>query len=124
MPRPKFDDYSLLEKYTLAFLGGVAASVSEALVAHCASANDEQRRSALQRIVWEVACHLEQRGLGVLEDGRPVQSSLGFIALGSESAFEEPFVEHEGVLTAGRIALHEYVHAALERALPGEPHAA
>ena len=42
--------------------------------------------------------------------------TLGLIVCGSESAFEQPFIEHEGVLLAGRISLTDYVHTAVERA--------
>jgi len=108
----------------MSFLRGVAGSVYEALASSFAEADQKQRHEALALIVWEVARQLEQRSVGALDDGRPVVSSLGFVALGSESAFEEPFIEHQAVLAAGRVALHEYVHAAVEQALEQRSNAA
>jgi hypothetical protein len=117
MTAQRIEDYALLEKRTLAFLEGLAAAVSTTLVEAGAAVTDELKRGAVERVLWAVAAHLDGRHLSTLEDGRPVQSSLGFIAVGSESAFEVPFVEHEGLLCASRISLHEYVHEAVERAL-------
>lgn len=84
MSTPKLEDYALLEKHTLSFLGGVAGSIAEALVESFPAVTPQQRQEALLRIIWELARHLEKHSVGTLEDGRPVLSSLAFVALGSE----------------------------------------
>jgi hypothetical protein len=111
------EDYALLEKFALAFLEEMATAVFAVLDESGAAGAEEQGRSAVEGILWTVAAHLDGHHFANLDDGRQVQSSLGFIAVGGRSAFDTAFVEHEGVLTASRIALHEYVHQAIERAV-------
>ena len=59
---------------------------------------------------------LNGRVFSKTSDGRDMLMALGLIVRGSESAFEQPFIEHEGVLLAGRVSLTDYIHTAVERA--------
>ncbi|MGY4829033.1 hypothetical protein ACVNIS_10685 [Sphaerotilaceae bacterium SBD11-9] len=108
-----FDDYDHIEEGVKRFLVAVVRAHRKEL-APLGLAPD-QERDVVTRLAWGTARLLDGKKLAQLEDGRPLLSSLGLIAQGSDSAFTLPFVEHEGVLVAGRVVLTEYVHYAVDQ---------
>jgi hypothetical protein len=113
------EDYSKLEEVVTAFL--------RALVSTCAGEvsglrlDAHEQRELVTKLVWRFVSTLDGTRILTAEDGRPILASLGLIVQGSGSAFEEPFVEHEGMLVTGRVSLHEYVHLAVDQVLGQAP---
>ena len=117
MQTSELEYFPTLEELCLNFMTQLAEGLLQTLSEGLPELQSAELASLAESLLWRSASELDGAIAGQMDDGRRVISSLGLVALGSESAFEEPFVEHEGLLVHGRLALHEYVHEALARAL-------
>lgn len=110
------DDYTRLEDALIDSLVLLAKVLREEVDQRMPNADTANSREAVTALLWGVATMLNGRVFSKTSDGRDMLMTLGLVVRGSESAFEQPFIEHEGVLLAGRISLTDYVHTAVERA--------
>lgn len=110
------DDSARLEDALLESLVLLAKVLREEVDQRMPSADAASSREAVTALLWGVAATLNGRVFSKTSDGRDMLVTLGIVVRGSESAFEQPFIEHEGLLLAGRISLTDYVHTAVERA--------
>lgn len=109
------DDYSKLEYALIDSLVLLAEGIREEVSQRMPGVDSAVLRETVTSLLWRVATMLNGRVFSKTSDHREMFMSLGFVVRGSESAFEEPFIEHEGMLLAGRISLTEYVHPAMDR---------
>jgi hypothetical protein len=110
------EDYTKLEDALVESLAVMATVVREEVAQRMLTADQAAIREAVTSLVWRVAAMLNGRVFSTTSDGREMLMTLGFVVRGSDSAFEEPFIEHEGMLLVGKICLTEYVHPAIDRA--------
>lgn len=110
------DDYAKLEDASIEALVLLAKVIREEVSQRMPDSDSTMTREIVTSLLWRVATMLNGRVFSNTSDGREMLMTLGFVVRGSESAFEEPFIDHEGMLLAGRISLTEYVHPAIDRA--------
>jgi hypothetical protein len=110
------DDCVKLEDVSIEALVLLARVIREEVTERMPAADALAIRDTVTSLLWRLATAVNGRVFSKTADGREILMSLGFVVRGSESAFEEAFIEHEGMLSAGRISLTEYVHPAIDRA--------
>ncbi len=107
-------DYDVLERAAIHILTQAGLEFARALQAHLPA---DGLRGCLTDLLWTFASFGEGARLTCEMPNADVQCRLGLYSAGSASAFEDPFIAEEQVWFSGRLALHEYVHEAVDQVL-------
>jgi hypothetical protein len=110
------DDHRRLEQAALEVLTRISLRFARLLEKQLAVETPEFKEFLIE-LVWTFSSFAQGVQLRKGSAGRAEECRLGLFTPGSASAFEEPFIADEFVPFSGHLALHEYVHDAVERAL-------